>query len=1800
MSEKELKTKVQGFINKRSAVKRKITGCFANIEDDPSTSNISAGTEIISDALKQVDSFNEHINEVYNSLCPDDEELEEGEAFSPAYNAELDKQTQYSMATKKRLAELNSKKDSTQAQGKETRDCRMKLPELNIDCFSGEGSSNLEFHSFITKFNNVVGLRSNLNDSTKLTYLKTYLKGYAYKLVAHLQINDDNYVLAVNLLEREFLNKEALVDDLFTKLCELKPDNDKDYIKTKIFINDVKCILSDLKVYECDLLESNASLLFLSHIIFNKLNFSFRQELVRRINCNYPDLNQIFDNYVDVVKTLNLKQSRTYDKSPNVKTDQILPKPVDKYAYETPPIQQHAISSESSNSKYDPKLRNCKFCSATSHSMFNCRKYPSHDARMKRCKELGLCMNCSSSKHRRNACKTLDFSCSICGSNNHIGALCTKYVNKVSTNSCINSSSGASNDNVLPTAIVNICSGNNKTSLRCLIDTGSQRSYIAQDVLKRLKCHGNAKSDFLINTFVEKSYKKLSQMSLLFNLEGDKPSTLPFLIDEKFALSFNVRGLKDAHYNIGRQYNLAEQIKTDDVLVEGLLGTDAIQYFSTFSKLHCIGGSAFQLPGGIVPFGNVDNFLYSKQLNCKYGSSGVGDEFPAKNSHVVETSVNFVLEPAKSYFDPIDSVISDSMVEGKLENMFDVESLGILESTSSYDEQKIKEFNDGISFESGSYHVELPWHEKVSEVKSNFEVSKSILNKVVEKLNSNDLYDKYDAVLQQQLNDEILEPIDLNTVNTEDHVWIPHRPVIKTEDQVTTKLRIVLNCSLKIGKTPSLNEAAYPGVNLLNDLLKLLIKVRQDDFLVLSDIKSAFLMIKLKRESDRNRFSILWKDREGKLVGFRYKTIVFGFVSSPFMLNYIIKHHISQFDMDDCYEILNSNIYVDNVFFTGNDEQTLLSMYNECLQRLSSGGFFLRSWASNSNELKDKFLVDKSNSTHGSCIEKLLGYEFNTSNDTIKIASSSDVSENKVTTPITKRFVLSLLSKYFDPIGLVLPVTVGGKILLREIWASKTDWDVEISENLKSDWRKIEGDLVRLQNLEFPRKAFNDDLSLIVFCDASKSAYGFCCYARYKVNSKFETNLLFAKCKSAPLKTKTLPTLELLSVFLAFKCLPTIIETMKNLIKDIYINVDAQVVLSWLMSEKIKAKNVFAANRLKDICSYTKDIKDEYGLKCHYKYVPTEKNPADMLTRGISYKEFSSKFQFWIHGPEYISQDRISWPDRNLNCLNEENKKLVCNVNNVCVETTKTVLNIEDYSSFDKLLRATAKVMKFVNKMKRVNKTDLELYNDAKVYWIKHEQSKYFLEELNYLNSDDKSAKVPSRVSNLNLFVDEHGLLKCRSRLLKCSFFDDDILEPIVLPQLSYLTGLVIRCFHEKCKHMGTGTTLTCVRKEGFWIPHGRTVIRKLLSKCIVCKKINSNHFKYPKPSCLPADRVNFTKPFRNTGVDFTGHLFVKFGTEIVKMYVIVFTCLNVRAVHLELVPSMSSKHFLQAFLRFSNIYNMPVNLYSDNASQFINAMNYLQGGSVDNEFNDYLTKNNIKHVKIPLYAAWVGSTWERLIRTIKMCLHKTVGRKRLEYFDLFTLLSDITNSINSRPLTYRDNSDVNLQMITPNSFLKFETGSRVLLDHAAGSQLLGSTRDDIVRSLEKREELTDTFRDLWHEQYLLFLKESNKNYPNTDWENKVKINDIVLISAHGKTRPFYQMGRILKVLPGNDGIIRFVEVFRPDRSKGVYPISHLYPLEISASASEDTALDNVAEAPRLRPPKRKAAIKCMESLKCN
>ena len=193
-----------------------------------------------------------------------------------------------------------------------------------------------------------------------------------------------------------------------------------------------------------------------------------------------------------------------------------------------------------------------------------------------------------------------------------------------------------------------------------------------------------------------------------------------------------------------------------------------------------------------------------------------------------------------------------------------------------------------------------------------------------------------------------------------------------------------------MGKAPSLNEAVFPGIDLVNNLLSLLLYSRSKFFFfffffLLSDIAKAFLQIRLASEEDKNRFCFFRKIN-GKFVPYRYCTIIFGFVSSSFILSHVIQYHLSAHSSDVVSSLIRDKFYVDNLILTCNND-AMLSQYVDSIGRLMlEGGLPLREWVSNYPSALDQLSTEERSSSNP---VKILVYSYDADGDALQLKQCS-------------------------------------------------------------------------------------------------------------------------------------------------------------------------------------------------------------------------------------------------------------------------------------------------------------------------------------------------------------------------------------------------------------------------------------------------------------------------------------------------------------------------------------------------------------------------------------------------------------------------------------------------------------------------------------------------------------------------------------------------------------------------------------------------------------------------------------------
>ena len=394
-----------------------------------------------------------------------------------------------------------------------------------------------------------------------------------------------------------------------------------------------------------------------------------------------------------------------------------------------------------------------------------------------------------------------------------------------------------------------------------------------------------------------------------------------------------------------------------------------------------------------------------------------------------------------------------------------------------------------------------------------------------------------------------------------------------------------------------------------------------------------------------------------------------------------------------------------------------------------------------------------------------------------------------------------------------------------------------------------------------------------------------------------------------------------------------------------------------------------------------------------------------------------AKSEKWFHGPEWLLLSEEQWPstaaDSESKSAAEEELRGSRAKTTVLLSTVSSLSVIIDcarFSSFERLLRVTAYVKRFIHNARGKDKMSGPLstkeLEQAETVWIREMQ-----QTLDHSQLDKQ----------LGLFQDDNRVLRCQGRLENADL-PYTTRHPAVLPRSHHVTSLIIHHCHESVFHNGLNATLTEVRTR-YWITKGRQTVKKELHNCAKCRRFQGQHYPIPSSPDLPEFRVQEEHAFSSVGVDFAGPLYAKSDCdcqpEMAKAWITLFTCSTSHAVHLELVPGMDTDTFLRCLKRFVGRRGIPRLIVSDNAKTFEKAERELTAIFDSPLIQDYLSGRRIDWQYNLAKAPWWGGFFKRLIKEVKLCLKKVLGRARLTFDELSTILVEIEAVLNSRPLTY-------------------------------------------------------------------------------------------------------------------------------------------------------------------------------------
>ncbi|GBN32404.1 hypothetical protein AVEN_142786-1, partial [Araneus ventricosus] len=628
-----------------------------------------------------------------------------------------------------------------------------------------------------------------------------------------------------------------------------------------------------------------------------------------------------------------------------------------------------------------------------------------------------------------------------------------------------------------------------------------------------------------------------------------------------------------------------------------------------------------------------------------------------------------------------------------------------------------------------------------------------------------------------------------------------------------------------------------------------------------------------------------------------------------------------------------------------NDVKTAQILQTQLIDMFAKGGMNLHKWTSNSLELLNSF--PSSNQERAFPIDahvsKTLGMNWLHLDDYFIFK----VDCKHVPNP-TKRNVLSVISRLYDPLGLLGPVICKMKIFLQKLWLEKLSFDDPLPQPIAVEWNHLVSSLKAIELIKIPRWILVDSSQKLVlhcFSDSSQAAYGAVIYLQcVRPDDTSTTKLVASKSRVFPLKTVSIPRLELCGCLLAAQLKAKVEQALNLQIGSILMYTDSTISLAWIHTSPHRLKT-FVANRVVKIQRLTQN--------CEWQHVPSNLNPADVLSRGLVPEQLI-EHNLWWNGPPFLQEPvPVNCVDQHLADTSTDTRFL-CELKSITSPSLMT-LNSSDFltsflnisNNYRKLINVFSYILRFIGNCR--NQKQRGLLSAAEIQegecrLISLVQQVALAEDFANL-SNQKQVTSASKLKYLSPFMDtSSNVIRVGGRLHN-SDLSYHVKHPIVLPKGHAISNLIMQGIHIRNCHVGAQTLLHLTR-QNFWPIGGRNLARSIVHNCVICSRYNPQ-FLSQKMGDLPEERCTPSLPFNITGVDFCGPFYIKNKFQrkgpLQKIYVSIFICFVTRAVHFEIVSDLTSDSFIAALKRFMARRGKISTIFTDNGRNFIGAHNELK-----------------------------------------------------------------------------------------------------------------------------------------------------------------------------------------------------------------------------------------------------------------
>lgn len=1571
-----------------------------------------------------------------------------------------------------------------------------RLPKLSIPIFDGVSLS--EWNSFYALYESLVHKNGSLSDVQKFQYLRSLLKGNALKLIENIHLSEPNYNVAYDLLTKRYQNKRLLATHYIKQIEDFKPIPNASPANLQKFLSVFKSNFDALKALS--LPDTTDFVMF--HNALSHLDHESRQLFeTENSNVEIPS----FDELIKFVEgRLKINTLCDADKFKTSSSNSVIKRPNPKN------VGNSFLGTCEAKSNF---AYSCPFCN-DAHKPQECSKLLKGNIndRYALVRAHNRCLACLGKHYVKNCSSKA--SCKECHSAYHHTLLHRPKAEPQSADAPAGTSSVVNEPTVDVQSTTNALSCSSSSHglsvllgtvqafvtdfhgvlqpVRIVVDTGSQISCITDACANRLGLK-RMKSNMTISGISNvPSSKPLGTVSfeIFSNTFPQRKVAAKAVVLNKIAGKLPMMTLDSKHFAQFSKFPLADPLFFESRDVDILLGSDL--YCDILTNEPHVPGKPCGLPTifGMVVLGEISS------LN---GSNA-----------------------ATSLLSCVDSF--------NLQKFWEIEEVSVKHVKDPLDVLCEKQFLSTTSRNSeGRFVVSLPWKDDAPPLGNNRMTAMNRFINLEKRLaNKPDLKRQYSDFLYEYEQLGHMQPATIQSSYV-----IPHHFVLK--ESSTTALRVVFDGSAKDDTGVSLNERLLKGEKLQKNIGDIIFGFRLFKIALTCDIRKMYRQI-LVHPDDRKFQHIFWRDSPDKpIVEYELNTVTYGLTSSPFQsqrsLMMLVEQDGSPYKLAS--RALSKQTFVDDIVGGADSEAEALQLYAELTELLGKAGFFPRKWCCSSNNVllnipAEHCEVPLSLREQDDVTTKVLGLQYNSKNDCFSY------SFNEVTLPPTKRVVLSQIARVYDPLGWLGPVVFWAKYFIQALWRAELGWDDPLPSDLLLKWNEFANELHLLQELQIPRlvPARDSNTHVVGFCDASTRGYSAIIYFVCISNTNVSTHLLACKSRIAPLRTISLPRLELCAALLLcrlYASLKPLLESVQ--VQSLRFFSDSTIVLSWIhMSPHLLS--TFVSHRITEI--------GEHVSPSVWGKVYTKINPADLPSRGMLPSEFMAS-SLWWNGPEFLMMPPEDWPPSFQEIESVDSLPEVKNV--MLVQSSTDVISdlIARCSTLPRLLRVTAYVLRFISNVRKPRQdrssghlTVMEIRR-ALLCCVKIVQQKHFAAEFKLLSQGKCCSRT---LQPLTPFVDGDGFLRVGGRLQN-SDLNYATKHPVLLPRKDPLTQLICNDLHVNSLHAGPGTMQALLQKN-FWVLGARNLLRQTVFKCAKCYKFKAQPVQ-PKMADLPPSRFSNLRCFLNTGLDFCGPFNVKSSKRrnapTSKAYVCIFVCMSVKAVHIELVSDLTTPAFLACLDRFVARRGLCLSLYSDNGTNFVGASREIRNFIANNDaaIHHHLLQKQISWKFNCPSASNFGGLFEAAVKSCKFHLSRVVGAHSLTYEEMTTVLVRIESILNSRPLCplSSDPNDGN-DFLSPGHFL---IGAPLM---AVPEPNVENVPENRLTRWELLHQMLQCFWRRWKNEYLSTLMKRTKWHSSS---GSFQVGDTALLSKLDSTPLNWPLGRITELFTGHDGVTRVARI---------------------------------------------------------